>query len=129
MRYLLDTYIIIWLADEQEKLSEKVLDILMDYNNEIYFSPVNLWEMAIKKRQSHQDFQIDVDKLHKLLLKNDFKELLINSEHAKQVEKLAVYHKDPFGRLLIAQAICTDMVLITQDSKILQYQEVKTLKN
>ncbi len=129
MKYLLDTHIVIWLADEEEKLSKEVVDILTNCDNDIYFSPVNLWEMAIKKRQSHQEFQIDIDNLHSLLLRNDFQELLIKSDHAKQVENLPVYHKDPFDRMLIAQAMCEDMILITQDSKILQYNSVKILKN
>lgn len=126
--YLLDTHIVIWLADDESRLSQQVIDVLMDYNNKVYFSPINLWEMAIKKRQSHQDFQVDIDKLHELLVANGFEELTVTSRHVKLVEELPVYHKDPFDRLLIAQALSENLNLVTQDSKILQY-DVSVLKN
>ncbi len=123
-RYLLDTHIILWLASDINKLSKNSIHILENLDNTIYFSPVNLWEMVIKNRQSRQDFCVNVEKLHRQLLANDFKELAITSKHIKFIDQLPLHHKDPFDRLLIAQAVTEKLCLISQDSIMPQYSEV-----
>lgn len=128
-RYLLDTHIVLWLADDTEKLSEEVLAILSDYENQIYFSPINLWEIVIKNRQSHQDFDVNVKRLHQQLLVNDFVELHITSDHVKQIEGLPLHHKDPFDRMLIAQAMNEKFCLISQDTMMAHYEGLQLLKN
>lgn len=97
-------------------------------DNVIYFSPINLWEIAIKNRQSRQDFQVNTQRLYRLLLANDFTELPLNSRHVEQVEHLPLHHKDPFDRMLIAQAISENLCLISQDSVMPNYKDLKLLQ-
>lgn len=127
-RYLLDTHIILWLADDTEKLSKNIINILSNGDNVIYFSPINLWEIAIKNRQSRQDFQVNTQRLYRLLLANDFTELPLNSRHVEQVEHLPLHHKDPFDRMLIAQAISENLCLISQDNVMPSYKDLKLLQ-
>lgn len=128
-RYLLDTHIVLWLAGKTNKLSKNVLETLINPDNTIYFSPVNLWEVAIKNRQNRHDFQVNIDKLHKLLLANDFTELSLTSKHVQQLVQLPLHHKDPFDRILIAQAVSEALCLISQDQIMTQYAVLELLQN
>jgi len=124
MRYLLDTHVLIWFDSSPEKLSKKVLDVLLNEKNQLYISHVSLWEMQIKSQ------------LGKLTLGSSLKDLVssqqsinglemlnIQAEHIYALETLASYHRDPFDRLLIAQSMIEKMVLLTADEKIHQYQK------
>ncbi len=127
MKFLLDTHIVIWLAREPQKLSSKVVQILENKNNDVYFSTINLWEIAIKTSLQRDDFYFDVVKLRAELLAHDFKELVISGNYAPYIAQLPFHHKDPFDRMLIAQAMANNLCLITQDNKIRQYQGVNLL--
>ena len=128
MGYLLDTHIVLWLANEPNKLANSVKEILVDKNLIIYFSAVNLWEIAIKNQLDKHNFSVDVEKLYHQLIKHDFIELPVYSKHTWLLKNLSQYHKDPFDRLLIAQAMSEDLTLITHDGSIWQYEQVKILK-
>lgn len=129
MNYLLDTHIVIWLAREPQKLSPKIIEILENQSNQIYFSSINLWEIALKSGLKRSDFKFDVIKLHQLLLENGFLELPVTSKYAKTIELLPEIHKDPFDRMLIAQAMIENYCLITDDDKIALYDNVELLLN
>ncbi len=121
MAYLLDTHIVLWLANEPHKLTENVNNLLLNKKETIYFSTVNIWEIAIKSALRKSDFSVDLSKLYQQLIYYNYLELPIVAKHCMEVENLPPYHKDPFDRLLIAQAITENLTLVTHDNLILQY--------
>jgi len=123
MKLLLDTHIILWAAGEPEKLSESARNMLNDYRNSLYFSAASLWEIVIKRGVGRADFKVDAHRLRKMLILNGYIELPITSEHVLRVETLPEIHKDPFDRILIAQARSEAMLLLTVDAFIIEYGE------
>jgi PIN domain nuclease of toxin-antitoxin system len=89
--------------------------------NTLFFSAASIWEIVIKRGLGREDFKVDPDRLKKMLVSHDYTELPITAEHALRVETLPLLHKDPFDRLLIAQARTEGMQLLTIDASILQY--------
>jgi PIN domain nuclease of toxin-antitoxin system len=124
MKYLVDTHILLWSFIEPEKLSENVKSILLDENNEIYYSPINLWEIAIKyslkkldlKGLSPEEFFEELNTSY-YLCKDINNSDLISNYH------LPLYHKDPVDRFLIWEAIRNDFILITIDGPIEEYKK------
>lgn len=121
MRVLLDTQLVLWLSGEPHKLSAEVRAIIEDADNEIVFSVVNLWEVAIKKALARPDFQINPRRLRQQLLASDYRELAVLAEHTLSVGDLPPIHRDPFDRILIAQAQVEGLTLLTTDGKIAGY--------
>ncbi len=121
MKLLLDTHLLLWAAVEPERLSRQALALMDSANNELLFSPVSLWEVAIKKVQGRTDFQADARLLRRNLLNSGYGELPITGEHAVAVGDLPVLHKDPFDRLLIAQSIVEGITLLTADAMVARY--------
>lgn len=121
MNFLLDTHVLLWAAGEPRKLSASTLALLADPANLIYFSVVNIWEVAIKRAKGRPDFTADPRALRSALLLHGYRELLVNSDHALEVASLPALHKDPFDRLLIAQARVENLILLTVDSMVLRY--------
>ncbi len=121
MKYLLDTHVLLWAASTPEKLGQSVRQQLEDRQNQLYFSAASIWEIAIKQELNRADFKVDVMQLRRSLLENEYEELPIGSNHAVFTQALAKHHKDPFDRILIAQAWVEDMTLITADAQVAQY--------
>jgi len=121
MKFLLDTQIILWAYLEPERLSNEVSSILEDWNSHLVFSVVNVWEIAIKRGLKKKGFQVDPRVIRAKMLDDRYEELLIRSQHAVEVDSLPRIHKDPFDRLLIAQAMVEGITLLTADDKIAQY--------
>jgi len=121
MKFLLDTHLLLWAADASEKLSPEARALLSDVENEIFFSAASLWEIAIKRGLGRSDFQVDTRLLRRGLLDNGYSELPVGSEHAVAIDSLPSIHKDPFDRLLIAQAMIEGITLLTSDSIVAQY--------
>lgn len=122
MQILLDTHFLIWHAfDELEKNSPKSNNIVYDLENELYFSSVSLWEIAIKSSLNKPNFNIDVKELEDGLIESGFKQLYISNQHIFELSNLAHVHKDPFDRLLIAQAKVENFHFLTVDEKIILY--------
>jgi PIN domain nuclease of toxin-antitoxin system len=124
MNYLVDTHILLWSFLETDKLSKEIKSILLNGNNEIYYSPISLWEISIKYG------------LKKLSLNGGtpddfFTELKNSYYHCKSINtinlitnyKLPVYHKDPFDRFLIWEAIRDDFILISVDTHLELYKK------
>lgn len=123
MRYLLDTHVLIWFDSSPEKLSKKVLDILLNENNDLYISHVSLWEMQIKSQLGKLTLESSLQDLVGSQQRiNGLKILNIQAEHIYALESLASYHRDPFDRLLIAQSMIERLAFLTADEKIHQYQ-------
>lgn len=121
MNCLLDTHLLLWAAGEPQKLSVKALHWIENPENVLYFSPASFWEIAIKNQLGRADFKLDARLLKRGLLDNGYVELSINTEHSLYINLLQNIHKDPFDRMLIAQATIEGMVLLTADATVAQY--------
>ena len=121
MKLLLDTHILLWAANEPERLSAQAIALLEDPDNELLFSAASLWEVSIKNSLGRDDFKVDARLLRRGLLDNGYIELPITSAHAVYVESLPAIHKDPFDRILIAQATAEGITLVTADAKVAKY--------
>lgn len=121
MKLLLDTHLLLWAAGQPERLSSTARRLIEDSNNELLFSAASLWEVSIKRGLGREDFQVDARLLRRNLLDNGYGELPIGSEHAVAIESLPLIHKDPFDRLLIAQATIEGITLLTADPLVAQY--------
>jgi PIN domain nuclease of toxin-antitoxin system len=123
-KYLLDTHVFLWWISDADQLSQEVFDIIADTSNQIYISSATIWEIAIK--ESLGKLKVDGD-LNNAIETNGFMELKISAACANATKKLEPIHRDPFDRMLIAQAITGNMTLITVDRCIVRYNDVKVL--
>ena len=121
MKLLLDTHVLLWAAGTPDKLPGTVRSLIEDQHNELYFSAASLWEIAIKRGLGRTDFVVDARVLRRELLDNGYHELAITSEHAVSVDNLPPLHKDPFDRILLAQARVEGITLLTSDALVAQY--------
>lgn len=121
MKLLLDTHVLLWAAGSPAQLPPAARALLEDPNNELVFSAASLWEIAIKRGLGRADFQVDARVLRRGLLDNGYLELPITSEHTVFIDSLPPIHKDPFDRILIAQATVEGITLITSDALIARY--------
>ncbi len=121
MKFLIDTHLLIWAANEPEKLSGKAVSLMTNPEHELLFSAASIWEIAIKNGLGRDDFKVDARLLRRGLLDNDYTELPITSAHAVFVESLPLIHKDPFDRILVAQATAEGITLLTADSTVARY--------
>lgn len=121
MKLLLDTHLILWAAGEPERLPVAALAAIEDPDNELLFSPVSLWEVAVKRSLGRADFQVDPRLLRRGLFDSGYQELSITSEHAVAVDGLPAIHKDPFDRMLVAQSLVEGITLVTVDEVLAQY--------
>lgn len=121
MTLLLDTQILLWAVSEPERLSAGARRLLTNPDNDLLFSPASLWEIAIKNTLGRDDFHVEPRILRRALLDNGYSELPINSEHAVNIDTLPRLHKDPFDRLLVAQAITEGIMLLTTDAQVARY--------
>lgn len=121
MKLLLDTHLLLWAASEPERLSARAKAYFEDAEHELLFSAASIWEVAIKSGLGRVDFKVDARLLRRGLLDNGYGELPITSAHAVFVESLPPLHKDPFDRILVAQAHVEGITLLTADSAVASY--------
>lgn len=121
MKLLLDTHLLLWTAAEPSKLPKKVRSLILQNDNDLFFSAASIWEIAIKSRLGREDFDVDAHLLRRGLVDNGYLELSINVEHALAVMALPPLHKDPFDRMLVAQATVEGFVLLTSDEQVAAY--------
>lgn len=121
MLLLLDTHLLLWAAGQPERLSIEARKLLDDPRNELMFSAASLWEIAIKRGLGRADFRVEPRLLRRGLLDNGYLELPITSAHAVAIDHLPPIHKDPFDRLLLAQAETEGIILLTADDLVAQY--------
>lgn len=121
MKLLLDTHLLLWAAGEPGKLPRAAKKLLSDPNNDLLFSAASLWEITIKRSLGRSDFRVEPRLLRRGLLDNCYLELPITSEHALATETLPSVHKDPFDRILVAQAMVEGITLLTVDSLVAKY--------
>ncbi len=123
MNLLLDTHLLLWAAGQPDRLPTLVRDLLLDSANQPVFSSASLWEITIKRGLERPDFNVDPRRLWRLLLANGYRELPVTSEHAMAIHELPLLHKDPFDRILVAQARIEAMILLTADTLVAAYGE------
>lgn len=121
MKFLLDTYLLLWVASDPDRLSLKAKKYIDNMDNELFFSPASLWEIAIKNSLMRDDFCVEPRLLRRGLRDNGYCEMSITSDHTLFISHLPLIHKDPFDRLLIAQSIVEEMTLLTSDNIVAQY--------
>jgi PIN domain nuclease of toxin-antitoxin system len=121
MKLLLDTHLLLWAAGEPKRLSKQARTLIDNPDNELLFSAASLWEVAIKRGLGREDFKVDARLLRRGLLDNGYSELPIISDHVVATESLPLIHKDPFDRVLVAQATVEGVTLLTTDSLVAQY--------
>jgi PIN domain nuclease of toxin-antitoxin system len=121
MKLLLDTHLLLWIAEESRRLPPAAIQLVNDPDNELLFSTASLWEIAIKLRRGREDFHVDPRLLRHRLLNNDYGELPVTGEHAVAVADLPMLHRDPFDRLLIAQSTVEGVTLLTSDMTVARY--------
>lgn len=121
MNYLVDTHLLVWLSMVSSKLKPNARQILEDTENIIHFSAISILEVAIKQQLGKPDFDADAAVLRRMLIELDFQELPVTGLHAAHVAGLPLIHRDPFDRLLVAQASVEGYTLLTVDEEIARY--------
>ena len=129
MKVLLDTHILVWFHCRDSELSEKAWKIILDSENDIYYSSVNVWETQIKYLKHKDEINFSGDELDLMSRKAGLLCLPVKPEHCIELKTLSYSdsaprpHKDPFDRILICQAKSEKMMLLTHDSLIPYYNE------
>ena len=118
---MLDTHVLLWTVGDPTRLPLHTLDLLGDPATELVFSAASIWEVVIKNSLGRSDFRIEPQKLRSGLIDHGYQELEIGSEHAIAVGNLPSIHRDPFDRILLAQAVVEDVLLYTADPVLARY--------
>ena len=121
MQLLLDTHLLVWAMGEPERLHSSLVRLLEDPMNTPVFSVASLWELVIKRGLGLPDFQLEPSLLRQGLLEAGWRELPVEAHHVLAVGQLPPLHRDPFDRLLLAQAQADGLLLITADQQLAQY--------
>jgi len=124
MRWLIDTQILLWAIYRPERLSADVQARLRDRANAVYFSSISIAEIAIKSSLGRPDFCFAPDEVVHAARDSAFDELPLTAMHATRLGRLAWHHRDPFDRLLVAQAIEEGARLMTADSALAAYSDL-----
>jgi PIN domain nuclease of toxin-antitoxin system len=120
VKLLLDTHLLIWAATAPERVSKEAATLILGADS-VYFSVINIWEIAIKAALGRPDFRVDPANLRRGLLDNSYIEIPVTGVHAIAVGGLPPIHRDPFDRMLVAQATIEGLTLITADRTLASY--------
>ncbi|MBP0955256.1 MAG: type II toxin-antitoxin system VapC family toxin [Oscillospiraceae bacterium] len=128
MRVLLDTHVIVWALTDDIRLTDEARDIITDRNNDIFYSTVSVWEIMLKCNSKKNNLMIDPSELISGCNVTGFVELNLKNEHViaamdLDTENAEALHKDPFDRIILAQARSEGLYLLTHDSKMSLYNE------
>lgn len=121
MKILLDTHVFIWWDSDVTRISPTAMAAIQDRNNSLFLSPVSVWEMAIKSQLGKLQLSLPLSEMVSQQQANGILELPVTLSHAMALEQLPPIHKDPFDRLLIAQAKAEGAELISADHIFWQY--------
>ena len=122
--YLLDTNVLLAALLAPERLPPEVVAGLTDASNTVYFSAASIWEIAIKRSLNRADFDFSPEDIHRLALDTGFTELPVKGEDCYPIASLPWHHRDPFDRLLVAQAQSLPAYLLTTDDMLSRYSEL-----
>jgi PIN domain nuclease of toxin-antitoxin system len=121
VKLLVDTHLVLWAAGQLSWLSAVARRLLSDPGNELLFSAASIWEIGVENTLGREDFKIEPRLLRRGLVDNGWTELPITSQHAVGIDALPQLHKDPFDRLLLAQALSEGVTLLTSDANLARY--------
>jgi PIN domain nuclease of toxin-antitoxin system len=121
VKLLLDTHLLLWAASNADRLPAEARALIEAPRNELLFSAASIWEVVIKRSLGREDFRVDPPLLRRRLLENGYSELPVTSEHAVAVHGLPPIHRDPFDRILVAQARTEGVTLLTSDHVVAEY--------
>jgi PIN domain nuclease of toxin-antitoxin system len=121
MRLLLDTHLLLWLAADSPRLPAELRHFAEQDDFAPVFSTISVLEIAIKHARGNADFDNDPGLVRTALLENDFEELPLAGPHAVALAQLPMIHKDPFDRVLVAQAMVEGLTLLTADATVARY--------
>lgn len=124
MRLLLDTHVLLWTLGGSPRI-EPLRERILSTETEVFISVASLWEIAIKSGLGR--LETNVSDIRKAIEDSGFVELPVMGHHTEQLARLALLHRDPFDRLLVAQAISEPMHLLTADKILLDYSELVEL--
>lgn len=124
MRVLLDTHVLLWALITPRQLNKEIRRILEATDNEVMFSAASIWEIAIKSGLRRMNFRVAPEEIAEAAIESGFVELSVRAAAAAYVAKLPAHHRDPFHRLLIAQAITEPAILYTADAQLESYSEL-----
>ena len=122
---LLDTHILLWWLADDERLSKSASATITDPMTEVYVSVVSLWEMAIKVGKGK--LRADLEEIAEQIALTDFRMLAVEAHHVRAYARLPALHRDPFDRMLVAQAITEPLRLLTHDRHLSPYSELVIL--
>ena len=127
-RLLLDTHVLLFAFAAPRKLGQTARALIADSGNEIYFSPVSTWEIAVKHAKHPEDMPISANRFLEYCDQAGYREAMLCSRHIRALEHIdgnrsAPIHSDPFDRMLLCQAMTDEMMLLTRDRKLLAYGE------
>lgn len=121
MNLLLDTHVLIWWLEASEQLGARSKAAMFRRDATLWFSAASVWEMSIKTALGRLELNRPLESVIPLLLERGFRSLPITIQHALAVQGLPRHHSDPFDRMLVAQAQCEDLTLVTADPAITAY--------
>jgi PIN domain nuclease of toxin-antitoxin system len=124
VRLLLDTHVLLWALSAPKHLSKKERSEIENPANDVMFSAASIWEIAIKWALKRSDFGVTPDEILAAAIESGLRELPIRSTAAAHVAALPAHHRDPFDRLLIAQAVTEPAFLYTADPQLEIYSEL-----
>ena len=124
--YLLDSCAFIWIVKNDSRLPSTVKEILKG-NDAVYISKATFWEIAIKKTTGKLDVVQNTFELEKICRREDISVLPLKLKYFERIQKMPLIHRDPFDRIIIASAIEEGYTLLTNDSEIIKYKDVKKL--
>ncbi len=128
LRLLLDTHIILWSAAEPEKLSQNITEELKNDSNELWYSPISVWEILLLAEKGRISLGADIEKsVREIFRKIPLNEATLNHEVAIQSRFVRLPHQDPADRFLAATAIVFDLTLVTADSRIIAAADLPIL--
>ena len=117
-RLLLDTHAFVWWLSDVSRLSEAARAAIAEPRNDIFVSAITGWEIAVKRAKGRMTAP---DNLYAMIEERGFTHLPLTFHHAEQAGNLPTHHRDPFDRLLVAQAQAEGLVLVTRDARIPRY--------
>ena len=134
MKILLDTHILIWFHKDDKRLSQKAREIILNPQNEVFYSTINIWEAQLKYLKHPETFKFSGEDLNILSIQANLSCIDIKTVHALALKTLFYSsdapkpHNDPFDRMLICQAKVEKMLLLTHDASISYYNETCVLQ-
>lgn len=127
MKLLLDTHIALWALVDSPRLPAQARDLILSPANSVTVSTTSVWEIAIKHSLGRGDMPISGQESLAYFRQAGYELLPIRPEHAAAVENLPPHHRDPFDRLLVAQALLEPLRLLTNDTNVARYSDTVIL--